>query len=177
MDNRSEWKLASGLTVMLARPEDVDAILTIWADANEWMRERGIEPGAPPIPMREIVADRISRGTSYIAQRNGTVAEMVGTLTLEWADDGAWSDGAANDACYVHGLATQRASARQGIGVELLHWAEEMARAAGKAYLRLDCDADNPKLCAYYRRAGLGYCGNVRTVTHHAALFQKKISG
>jgi GNAT superfamily N-acetyltransferase len=177
MNNRSQWELASGLTVILAKPEDVDAILTIWADANKWMRERGIEPGAPPIPMREIVAGRISRGASYIARRYGPVAEIVGTLTLEWADDGVWSDGAANDACYVHGFATQRASAQQGIGGELLHWAEEIARAAGKAYLRLDCDADNPKLCAYYRGAGLIHCGDVRTVTHHAARFQKKISG
>jgi GNAT superfamily N-acetyltransferase len=177
MDNRSEWKLASGLTVMLARPEDVDAILTIWADADEWMRGRGIEPGAPPIPMREIVAARISSKSSYIARRTGPTGATVGTLTLEWADDGVWSDAAANDACYVHGLATQRASAGQGIGVELLYWAEAMARVAGKTYLRLDCDADNPKLCAYYRRAGLTHCGNVRAATHHAARFQKRISG
>jgi len=51
--------------------------------------------------MREIVAGRISRGATYIARRNGPVAEIVGALTLEWADDGVWSDGAANVACWV----------------------------------------------------------------------------
>jgi|GEM_PF-220264 ribosomal protein S18 acetylase RimI-like enzyme len=179
-ERRIAWNIATphgALIVTLAQPEDVDAILAIWEGADEWMRMRGIEPGAPPLPMRDIVAQRIARGESYVARYGGPIGESIGTIVLEWADDGVWADlGAVDDACYVHGLATSRAYAGQGIGAALLGWAEEVAQAAGKRYLRLDCDADNPALRAYYERTGLTPCGDIVMPTHHAARFEKQVA-
>jgi GNAT superfamily N-acetyltransferase len=175
MENASEWRLPDGLSVVLAQPLDIDAILTIWADADEWVRRRGFEPGEPPMPLRDIISSRISCAACYVVRRSGPTGEIVGTITLEWADDGVWSDRVTDDACYVHGLATQRASAGQGIGAALLRWAEELAHTTGKNYLRLDCDANNGALRAYYAGVGLTHCGEVSTPTHHASRFEKRI--
>lgn len=175
LNDTAKWELPNGLTVVLAQPADTDAILTIWEDANEWTRRRGIEPGAPPVPLRDAISNRITCGTSYIARRSGPLGEIVGTITLEWADDGLWSDRRTDDACYVHGLAVQRASAGQGIGVALLRWAEQRARRTGKTYVRLDCDANNPTLRAYYERAGMTHCGDLNTASHFACRFEKQI--
>jgi GNAT superfamily N-acetyltransferase len=175
MGHTAEWRLPDGMTVRLAQEADIDAILTIWAEADEWMRQRGIKPGAPPIPLRDIVSNRIKSGACYVVCKDGPPSKIVGTITLEWADDGVWSDRPADDACYVHGLATERASAGQGIGIALLRWAEEMARTSGKSYVRLDCDATNPALRAYYDRAGLTHCGDVHVPTHFACRFEKPV--
>jgi len=175
MGNSAEWELPNGMTVVLARLADTDAVLTIWADADDWMRKRGIQPGVPPMPLHDIITGRIKRGASYVARQSGPTGEIVGTITLEWADDGLWSDKGMDRACYVHGLATQRARAGQGIGIALLQWAEEIARATGKTYLRLDCDASNPMLRAYYERAGLTHCGDVHTLIYYASRFEKRI--
>jgi GNAT superfamily N-acetyltransferase len=175
MEHTAEWRLPGNMTVRLAHEADIDAILTIWAEADEWMRQRGIEPGAPPMPLGDIVSNRIKSGISYIVCKDGPPSKIVGTITLEWADDGVWSDRSADDACYIHGLATERASAGQGIGIALLRWAEEMARAAGKSYVRLDCDGSNPALRAYYEHAGLANCGDVHVPTHFACRFEKPV--
>jgi GNAT superfamily N-acetyltransferase len=175
MEHTAQWQLPGGMTVRPAQEADLDAILTIWAEADDWMRQRGIEPGAPPMPLRDIVSNRIKSGSCYVVWRDGPPSKIVGTITLEWTDDGVWSDRSAADACYVHGLATERASAGQGIGVALLRWAEEMALAAGKSSVRLDCDANNPALRTYYQCAGLTHCGDVETPTHFACRFEKPL--
>jgi GNAT superfamily N-acetyltransferase len=175
MQHPAEWQLPGDMTVRLAQEADIDAILTVWAEADEWMRQRGIEPGTPPVPLRDIVSNRIKRDACYVVCKNGPLSKVVGTITLEWADDGVWTDRPPDDACYVHGLATERASAGQGIGVALLRWAEEMALAAGKSYVRLDCDATNPALRAYYEQAGLTHCGDVHVPTHYASRFEKRL--
>jgi GNAT superfamily N-acetyltransferase len=176
MRQTAEWRLpGDSMTVRLAQPDDVDTILTLWADADEWMRQRGIEPGAPPMPLRDIVTNRIKNGSSYVVWRDGPPSKIVGTITLEWEDDGVWSDRPPDDACYVHGLTTERASAGQGIGVALLRWAGRMAHAAGKSLLRLDCDGNNQALRAYYKQAGLTHCGDVHLPSHFACRFEKRV--
>jgi GNAT superfamily N-acetyltransferase len=176
MEHTAEWRLPGGMTVRPAQESDIEAILTIWAEADEWMRQRGIEPGAPPMPLRNIVSNRIQDDACYVVRKDGPPSKVVGTITLEWADDGVWSDRSPDDACYVHGLATERASAGQGIGVALLRWAEDMALAAGKSYVRLDCNATNPALRAYYEHAGLTHCGDLHVPTHFACRFEKRLS-
>ena len=177
MDQTEISNLSDGFTVMLAEPGDTSALLSMLKDVDEWLLRRGIEPGVPPRPIDDIIADRIALGKLYVARLEGTAGEIVGTITLEWTDDGVWGDRhPTDDACYVHGLATRRTRASQGIGLALLRWAEVYARARGKGYLRLDCDGNNRALRAYYTdRAGLVYCGDVDMPTHFASRFEKHL--
>jgi GNAT superfamily N-acetyltransferase len=179
MDQTEKWELPGGLSVMLARAADADAVLTLLTEADEWMRRRGIEPGVPPVPLRDIISERIASAKCYVARQGGPAAEIVGAITLEWMDDGVWRDRhPADDAGYVHGLVSRRARAGQGIGLSLLRWASDRARAAGKQYLRLDCDGNNKALRAYYTEgAGLAYRGDVSTPTHFASRFEKRLEG
>ena len=55
---------------------------------------------------------------------------------------------------FVHRLAVRRSHAGQGVSTALLQWAVDRARALGKRYLRLDCDADRPRLRTLYERFG-----------------------
>ena len=80
------------------------------------------------------------------------VPRAVATLMEE---DPLWSDGVA--ALYVHNLAGDPEV--PGAGTRLLRRAMALALERGKAYLRLDCQRDNPELNAYYERLGFSYVG------------------
>jgi ribosomal protein S18 acetylase RimI-like enzyme len=155
------------MTVVLAGADDVGAIVAIWDDAGAWMRSRGIVAEQPPRPMHAIVSDRVRGGEAYLGRVNG---ETAATITLEWEDDGVWSD-LPSEALYVHGLASKRTYA--GTGLALLRWAERMAAEAGRPLLRLDCRAENLALRAYYERAGFTHRGDVRLADRTAARFER----
>ncbi len=157
------------LTIAPAQTENVDAVCAIWDDAEAWLRSRGIVAEPPPRPVRDIVRDRVQRGEVYLGRIGG---EPAATITLEWADDGVWSD-LLGDACYVHGFAVARAYA--GIGTAMLRWVERVAAERGKRLLRLDCTAENVGLRAYYERAGFTHRGDVRLAHRTAARFERRV--
>jgi ribosomal protein S18 acetylase RimI-like enzyme len=69
------------------------------------------------------------------------------------------------DAGYVHRLAVRRAYAGRGMGRALLEWAAAQTAGSGRVWLRLDCMADNRRLCHYYESLGFvqrGIVGNDR---------------
>ena len=52
------------------------------------------------------------------------------------------------------GRIVRRAFKGHGVSRALLEWAKGHARAQGRSRLRLDCDADRPKLRALYESCG-----------------------
>jgi GNAT superfamily N-acetyltransferase len=79
---------------------------------------------------------------------------LGGAMRFQLEDQLFWPDLDATDSAFVHRLAIRRACAGQGISTALLEWAVDRARTLGKRYLRLDCDADRPRLRAFYERFG-----------------------
>jgi ribosomal protein S18 acetylase RimI-like enzyme len=155
------------IVIRQAEPADLDAVVAIWEEANAWLRSRGIEPGEPPRPLREIFADRIHSGSVYLALLNG---QPAGTLMLQWEDDASWP-GAHDDAVTLHGFAVARAAA--GIGRDLLRWVERQTPTRGRQYIRLECSRDNPVLRAYYERAGFVYIGDAARTHDPLARYEK----
>jgi ribosomal protein S18 acetylase RimI-like enzyme len=144
------------LTIRPAQMADLDEVVAIEEDATSWLRSRGIDPGQPPRPLREIFAERIARGQMYVALIGG---QPAANMALTSQDD-LWTD-LPGSALYVHGLMVRRVFAGRQIGRELLRWAEKRAAEQGKPLLRLDCNADNLALRAYYEGAGFTPRGEV----------------
>lgn len=165
---------ASGgeVVVTRGRAEDVAAAVTIEEDAVRWVRSLGYEPGEPPRPLSDIFAEAVARGQMYLAHDD---VETAGKLALTEADD-LWA-GRPGNALYVHGLVVRRTFAGRGIGRALLRWAEREAARRGKSLLRLDCDALNPALRAYYERAGFAHVGDVTLPHRTAARYEKPVEG
>lgn len=159
------------LTITPATPDELDTAVAIEDSATSWVRSRGIEPGYPPRPLRDIISESIARGEVFLARRDGIPA---GKIILHDRDDGVWPD-EPGDALYVHGFMVHRDFGGLGIGMAMLRWAEEIAALRGKPLLRLDCDGENPALCAYYERAGFTRRGNVRLPNRLAARFERRV--
>jgi GNAT superfamily N-acetyltransferase len=159
------------VVIRRAEPADLDTCVAIEEDAVSWLRSRGIEPGEPPRPLREIFADRIRSGSVYLALLGG---QPAGTLMLQWEDDTSWP-GAHDDAVTLHGFAVARTAA--GIGSDLLRWVERQALQHGRHYVRLECSRDNPALRTYYERVGFVHIGDAERMAHPLARYEKFVGG
>lgn len=85
----------------------------------------------------------------YIADSPATV------LWIKWADFYSWDDaGIDGQAGYVHGFGVKKEWAGAGAGKALLEWASSYVASRGRRLIRLECEAGNLQLCAYYERLG-----------------------
>jgi ribosomal protein S18 acetylase RimI-like enzyme len=154
--------------VRRARPDEIEVVLDVLADAASWLRKRGVEQW-PARFERDWVQPAIERGETWLAERYG---EVVGSLVVQWDDPLFWA-GYPSDAGYLHRLAVR--SHGIGLGARLLRWAEQHAADAGETYLRLDCVASNELLRAYYERAGYERVADVTVGPSTQARYKKRV--
>jgi protein-tyrosine phosphatase len=159
------------LRVVRAAGAGVDLCLSILLDAAERQAALGARAW-PAEQLAAFVPEVAARGELYLAWSG---EEPLGTVTLQWSDPHFWGE-RPDDAGYVHKLAVPRTAAGRGAGEALLGWAEEQVVAAGRSFVRLDCDADNPRINAYYRAAGFVLAG-VRTFPDGSrwSLYEKRV--
>lgn len=97
----------------------------------------------------------------------------VACFALTEKDDGKWGQG-SNNALYLQKLAVSTGYHGKGIGKLIIDWVVSTARTEGLQYVRLDCDAKNEKLCAYYIANGFTLTNEVQLGGHATptALFE-----
>ncbi len=156
------------MRIRRARPDEIEVVLAVLADAAAWLRARGVEQWPDQFPT-DWVTPAIEAGETWLAELDGRI---IGSLVEQWDDPLFWA-GYPSDAGYLHRLAVHRHGG--GLGARLLLWAEDHAAGEGKTYLRLDCVASNESLRAYYERAGYDHVGDVTVGEFTQARYQKRI--
>jgi protein-tyrosine phosphatase len=127
---------------------DVDALLRLRDDAARWLLARGIEqwrPGEIPYSWE--------RGDDYFVFVLWHGDDRVGTVTILWDDPVIWGE-QPTPAGYVHNLVVARHFGGQGLGIALLHWAENHVAESGRSIVRLDCAAQSRALRDLYESVG-----------------------
>lgn len=86
----------------------------------------------------------------------GYIADSAAAvLWIKWADVYSWDDeGIDGQAGYIHGFGVKKEWAGAGAGKALLEWASAYIASRGRRLIRLECEARNLRLCAYYERLG-----------------------
>ena len=160
------------LKIVPAALGDVDTVLRILDEAAAWVKDHDLpHVWVPGGFSREAFLDQISRGEVYVGWIDGKAA---GTFVLQWNDVFWWGE-KPSDAGYVHKLAINPVYSGQGIGREMLRWAEMTARATGKKYLRLNCIAEDAKIREYYENAGFSRVRDVMGPKALATLYEKPL--
>lgn len=139
-------------TVRDLKAEDAPRVLALLRDVALGLKKRGSTQWSQFLEGGEdVVARRFKEGSVILAERGG---QDAGCLVLQ-NQDGFWDElGKDGAALWVHSLAVRPAFNKRGLGKALLDLAASLARAKGKACLRLDVYDDNAKLKAYYARLG-----------------------
>ncbi|PYR80617.1 MAG: N-acetyltransferase [Acidobacteria bacterium] len=140
------------IVVRQATADDTRALVDILTEALQWVErldgtimwvEGELEEG--------LVRAEAEAGMFVVAEAEGRI---IGAVRFQLEDQLFWPDIDGSDSAFVHRLAVRRSHAGQGVSTALLQWAVDRARALGKRYLRLDCDADRPRLRTLYERFG-----------------------
>ena len=133
-------------------------VLALMRSAATWLLEKCIPQwqGALTDKGVQVVHLRVEAGLAYLGSLNGQNME---TVSIQWEDSFSWGEkGLDGSAGYIHGLAVSRELAGKGIGRSLLGWSMDFIKVR-KPYVRLDCMAENPRLCRYYEEAGFSKVG------------------
>jgi ribosomal protein S18 acetylase RimI-like enzyme len=135
----------------------VPTVLELLDGATEWLvaqgrtQQWGTEPHSTSPRRVEQVNGFVDARGLWIADSGG---HAVGALAV--GEPMPYVPPATEPELYVQLLVTDRASAGQGIGAELLDHARSLARENGVDLLRLDCFAGGDgALVRYYEKQGL----------------------
>ena len=126
---------------------EADALIRATAD---WLIRKG-EPLWGPNETSLDELKRVARAGELILGR--VERELASCMFLHDEDRLFWPQVPLGEALYLHRLAVARNHAGRGYAHAMLEWAVGEARAKGRRFLRLDCEA-RPKLLALYAEAG-----------------------
>jgi GNAT superfamily N-acetyltransferase len=142
------------ITVRQAQAPDAAVVQDMLEEAARWVDALGVvmwEEGELA-PAR--VDDEVAAGLFFIAEVG---REAAGVVKFQVEDRLFWPDLADDDSAFVHRLVVRRCYKGLGVSTALLQWAVTRARAIGKQYLRLDCDASRSKLRQLYEAFGFHF--------------------
>lgn len=160
------------LTLVRASGNDASTLALILTGSTRIKLDHGDNSWGSEPYTEEEAKQLIESHPTYLAYRD---TEAVGTVTLQWEDESIWGS-QGPDAGYIHRLAIKDGYKGQGIGEEMLGWADEQAVQNNRRFLRLDCDANNTSLCAYYQKQGFVKVGEKhQDKGHTSALFERHI--
>ena len=147
----------------LAKIGDLDLLMGLFARVRAGLRKAGLDQWPDWYPKREKVRSNIEAEELYILRNN---TGLVATITLNHTQDPAydsiqWSLETDNP-WVVHRLVVEPTQWGQGIGMDLMLFAEDEVRKKGGGVIRLDTWVGNKASCALYERLGyskaIGFC-------------------
>ncbi|MFJ7067025.1 GNAT family N-acetyltransferase [Streptomyces sp. NPDC101115] len=142
--------MTAQVTFRQADERDLDTLVELHDGVAHRMVREGIDQWRPGSRGPEHFRARIAAGEVWLAEHGG---RAVGAYELWWEDASVWGP-QPPVAGYVHRLMSDREAAPAGTGRLLLAHAERRMAAQGRTVARLDCEARDPRLGAYYRAAG-----------------------
>lgn len=164
----------SELSFASAGEEDIPVVAGILTDAIKQKLNHGDLAWGENGWSNEEVHDAMTESTMYLIKRG---SEIVGTVSLQWDDERSWGE-QPPVAGYMHRLAIKDGYYGQGLGGQAIDWATSQVAKEGRQFLRLDCEASNTELCAYYEKQGFKQVGT-RPIPEYegyvAALYEKPV--
>ena len=142
------------VAIRRAALSDVPAIHRLLLEAAAWVDALGVVMWEDGELELDAVAREVAAGQFHLAHVDGQAA---GAIRFQTADLLFWPDISQEQSAFVHRLVVSRAFKGTGVSTALLEWAVGHARRLGKAWLRLDCDNDRPKLKTLYERFGFRF--------------------
>ena len=139
------------IAIRQAVPQDVEVVSGILREVAQWQEQAGAPLWLDGELTPDKIAAEIASGFFFLAD---SASDPAGTVKFQREDQLFWPDVPDPNAAYVHRLAVRRRYAGQGVSTALLTWAAERTHSLGRRVLRLDCDADRPKLRAFYESFG-----------------------
>ena len=160
--NRQLKGIRKNLRFRKGGADDLERIMELVADAQNWFREQGIDQWQDGYPTQDIILSDISYNNNYIVELDGVVsatfvASFDGEPTYSEIKGKGWLN--ENPYAVVHRIAVADACRRKGIAREILHYTEELCAERGIKDIRIDTHRDNLAMRSLLKKMGYTHCG------------------
>ena len=165
--------MRAGLSIRRAAPADTPTVVDLWNEAKRWLASKGLDQWQYPIKMHNVYR-AVEAGSCWLVEPTSG-GPAIATVTLDADADLSlwWPEEQPDQALYVHRLVVRRSEAHRHLGADILDWASEQVRDAGRKFLRLDAWTNNIGLHDYYRRLGFRLVRIVDSPSGSGALFER----
>lgn len=161
---------------------DMPAAIDVIRHAGTWMRDNNIANYSdwwnPDIVSAEMLSPYAQPDEFFVVKVDGKPAAAVIIQVEQSLQD--WSsvdkDNQPPKATYVHYVAVEREFAGRGLVSVIMDKATEIAAQEGSTFIRLDTNADEPKLCSLYEGLGFQRVGTEQEGDHLTAFYEKSVS-
>jgi ribosomal protein S18 acetylase RimI-like enzyme len=148
--------------------DDVERIMELVADAQNWFLEQNIDQWQDGYPTREIILSDIVDGENYIVEYNDIIASTFvisfeGEPTYDKINGKGWLN--ENRYAVVHRIAVAGECRRKGVANEILHYVEELCAERGVSDIRIDTHRDNVAMRSLLKKLGYVHCGRITLVS------------
>lgn len=178
--NRQLKGIRKNLRFRKGRADDVERIMELVSEAQEWFAKQGIDQWQDGYPTREIIENDIVGANNYVIEYNGIIVATSsiafdGEPTYSTIYKGAWPN--SNDYAVVHRIMVANSMKRKGIAREILAFAEGLCVERGVSDIRIDTHHDNVAMRTMLKRLGYSHCGRI-TLTSGAPreAYHKRVS-
>ena len=143
---------------------DMDRIMELVADAQDWFRRQSIDQWQDGYPTREIISSDMQSEVNYLVEYKGVV---VSTAVISFDGEPTYAEingrGWLNDNKYavVHRIAVADECRRMGVAMEILQFAEELCAERGVSDIRIDTHRDNRPMRSLLKKMGYTHCGRI----------------
>ncbi len=143
---------------------DLERIMELVADAQNWFRVQGIDQWQDGYPTCEIISSDISDNENYIVELDGVV---VATAVISFKGEPAYKEikgkGWLNSKPYavVHRIAVSNECRCKGIAKEILHFTEDLCAERDINDIRIDTHCDNLAMRSLLKKMGYIHCGRI----------------
>ena len=165
--------MTGGVTVRQAQVSDAGIIQEMLEEAAHWVDALGVVMWDEGELAAGRVAGEIAAGLFFVGEIGG---EPAGTLRFQIDDRIFWPDLNGDDSAFIHRLVVRRRYRGLGVSTALMEWAVSRARAMGKRYLRLDCDASRAKLRRLYEGFGFVFHSFRQVGAYYVARYEYSLT-
>ena len=147
---------------------DIENIMELVADAQNWFRKQGIDQWQDGYPTENVISSDIQDNVNYIIEYNGVavataVISFTGEPTYMEIEGKGWLNN--NPYAVVHRIAVTDRCRRKGIAKEILHYVEELCAERGVADVRIDTHRDNAPMRSLLKKMGYTHCGRITLIS------------
>lgn len=158
--------------------EDVNRVMEIIKQAQEYLKESNIDQWQNGYPNLQIIKEDIKNGWSYVLLKDNDIVATAAIsfdkeATYEQIYDGKWLSN--DDYAVIHRIAVDRNLKGLGLGAEIMKEAEKLMLARGVHSIKIDTHEHNISMQKLLKKNGFQYCGVIFLEDHSKRVAFEKI--
>lgn len=149
--------------------EDLERLSRVLLEVAGWLDKRGQRMWAADELAPGALLKRYDPREMHLGLISG---EPAAAMVVQKSDEFFWPEVHEGESLFVHKLGVARRLKGSGVAAAMLDWTKARALEQGRAYLRLDCAADRPKLCHLYEEYGFHRVGRRMVGPYDTAFYE-----